>query len=78
MLLFSTHSNIIKYHILKGWTIGTKGKSFGKGKRFCAKILDYFEKMVYDNLQSLPDTVSVSGMAALVGEIAVPCTCNPL
>ena len=49
-----------------------------KRRKEWQEILDSFSKMLYDKEQSLPDATSVSGMAALVGEIAVPCTCNQL
>ena len=43
--------------------------------------IDNRAKMMYDNKTSLPGTARMRparGKAALVGELAVPCTCNPL
>ena len=42
-------------------------------------FIDYFPQMLYDESQQPSGyQSSVQGKAALVGELAVPYTCNPL
>ena len=64
-----------RYYSIIYWIV----KSFFKK---CESDIDKCSKMMYDIKVSLPQEYAemrpVRGKAALVGELAVPCTCNPL